>query len=74
MEGWVDEGAARKRMTTEPKSDLTYPPFGEVVESFRRFLRDQGFSDTIRWVWRENICSRRAPGSQRSCNRTVYVN
>ncbi len=74
MEGWVDEGIARQRMTIEPKSKFVYPPFGEAIESFRRFLRDQGYSDRLRWLWREDICTRRAPGSQRSWNRRVYVN
>lgn len=56
------------------KTEFVFPPFGEAVESFRRFLRNQGCNDTIRWLWREDICTRRAPGSRRSWNRTVYVN
>ena len=50
MGGWVDEGTARQRMILEPTRRFTYPTFDEAVESFRRFLVDQGFSDTIRWI------------------------
>lgn len=60
-------------MTFEPQHMSNCPPFAEAVQSFRRFLADQGCSDQIRWIWREDICSRRAPGSQRSWNRSVYV-
>ena len=61
-------------MTLEPKSKFTYPPFVEAVASFRRFLGDQGLSNAIRWLWREDICTRRAPGSRQTWNRSVYVN
>jgi len=74
MEGWVDEGTARQRAALAPKTEFDYPPFGEAVESFRRFLRDQGCSDKIRWLWREDICTRRAPGSRRTWNRSVFIN
>jgi hypothetical protein len=74
MEGWVDEGVTRQRMTLEPKSKFVCPRFGEAIESFRRFLRDQDCSDKIRWLWREDIRTRRAPGLQRSWHRPVYVN
>ncbi len=61
-------------MTGESKADWTYPPFDEAVQSFRRFLKDQGVGDDIHWIWREGVCSRRAPGSRRSWDRAVYAN
>jgi hypothetical protein len=57
-----------------PVATSEYPPFNEAVESFRGFLKNQGLPDSIRWVWREDICTRRAPGSRRSWNRWVFVN
>ena len=74
MEGWVDEGTARQRAVLAAKTEFDYPPFDEAIEIFRRFLRDQGCSDKMRWLWRADICTRRAPGSQQTWNRSVYVN
>ena len=66
MEGWVDEGTARQRAALAPKTEFAYPPFDETIEAFRQFLRKQGRSEEIRWLWREDICTRRAPGSRRA--------
>ncbi len=49
------------------------PPFPSAVETFRSFLRGEGISDSIRWIWRDSIYTRRAPGSQRSWTRPIYL-
>jgi hypothetical protein len=50
-----------------------YPPFASAVDTFRQFLRSQVNSDVIRWIWREDVLTRRAPGSQSSWTRPIYV-
>jgi hypothetical protein len=52
----------------------TCPPFASAVETFRQFLRTQANIETIRWIWREDVFTRRAPGSHRSWTRPIYVN
>ncbi len=49
------------------------PPFTEALDTFKRFLRGQGVCDTLRWVWRDAIISRRCPGSRRSATRPIYL-
>lgn len=49
------------------------PPFASAVESFSAFLRHENASDSIRWIWRDFIYTRRAPGSRRSWTRTIYI-
>ena len=49
------------------------PPFASAVDTFREFLRGQGVSDSIRWMWRDFIFTRRAPGSRKSWNRPIYL-
>ena len=49
------------------------PPFASAIDTFLGFLRGQGVSDSIRWIWRDFIYTRRAPGSRRSWTRPIYV-
>lgn len=49
------------------------PPFGEAIETFKPFLRGQGVSDSLRWIWRDTIISRRGSGTRRLANRSLYI-
>jgi hypothetical protein len=49
------------------------PPFDEAIETFSGFLRSRGVSDSLQWLWRDAIISRRGSGSQRSANRPIYL-
>lgn len=49
------------------------PPFVDALTSFKGFLRTQGVSDDIRWIWRNSVISRRCPGSRKSANRPIYI-
>ena len=49
------------------------PPFDEAVSVFRNFLRQQGQSDTVLWIWRNSIISRRGSGSRKSANRRIFI-
>lgn len=49
------------------------PPFDSAVDTFRSFLRGEGVSDSIRWIWRDFIYTRRAPGSRKSWTRPIYL-
>jgi len=49
------------------------PPFSDAVDEFRGFLRSQGVCDSIRWIWRDAIISRRCPGTPRSANRRIFI-
>ena len=49
------------------------PPFASAVDTFRVFLRGEGVSDSIRWIWRDFIYTRRAPGSRHSWTRPIYL-
>jgi hypothetical protein len=49
------------------------PPFDEAVSVLRNFLKQQGVSDNVHWLWRDAIISRRSPGSQKSANRRIFV-
>jgi hypothetical protein len=50
------------------------PLFASAVETLRQFLRAQANTNSIRWIWREDVFTRRAPGSCRSWVRPIYVN
>lgn len=49
------------------------PPFEEALSVFRRFLRRQGVSDNMRWLWRDAIISRRGPGARKSASRRIFI-
>ena len=49
------------------------PPFDEAVSVFRSFLRQQGQSDTVLWIWRNSIISRRGSGSHKIANRRIFI-
>ena len=49
------------------------PPFDEAVESLRGFLRQQGHSDNVRWIWRESIIPQRLLGLQTLTSRRVFI-
>lgn len=37
------------------------------------FLRNQGYSDEIYWLWREAVITRRTQGSRASANRRIFI-
>ncbi|WP_417740244.1 hypothetical protein, partial [Rosistilla oblonga] len=49
------------------------PPFDEAVLVFRNFLRQQGQSDAVLWIWRNSIISRRGSGSRKIANRRIFI-
>ena len=49
------------------------PSFASAADTFRAFLRGEGVSDSIRWIWRDFIYTRRTPSSQRSWMRRIYL-
>jgi hypothetical protein len=49
------------------------PPFDDAVLTFREFLRSQNVSDTLRWIWRDAIISRRGAGSRYLATRPIYI-
>ena len=49
------------------------PTFDEAVATFRDFLRQQGVSDNVQWIWRNAIISRRCPGSRKTANRHIFI-
>lgn len=49
------------------------PPFDEAVSTLRNFLRQQGVSDNVHWLWRDAIISRRGSGSRKSANRRIFI-
>ena len=49
------------------------PPFDDAVSTFRDFLRSQNVSDTLRWIWRDSIISRRGIGSRYLATRPIYI-
>jgi hypothetical protein len=54
-------------------STLPTPSFDEGISRFRAFLVGQGLGSPIRWIWRDDIITRRAPGSRNSWFRPVFV-
>ncbi len=49
------------------------PPYDEAVSILRNFLRQQGVSDNVHWLWREAIISRRSSGSRESAHRMIFI-
>lgn len=49
------------------------PPFDEAVATLRNFLRQQGVSNEVRWLWRDAIISRRGSGSRKRANRRIFI-
>ena len=49
------------------------PPFDDAVSTFRNFLRSQNVSDSVLWIWRDSIISRRGSGSRYLANRPIYI-
>ena len=53
---------------------MTTPPsYATAVEQFRKFLLDHGLRTDFCWVWQDDICSLRQPGSIKSFSRPIYV-
>lgn len=56
------------------RSSMEQPiPFPEALEAFKTFLRSQGYSDEVRWIWRDTIISSRGSGTHSSANRPIYL-
>jgi hypothetical protein len=51
-----------------------FPPLEAAMATFRGFLLREGLANAIRWIWRDNVYTRRAPGSYRSWRRPIYLN
>ena len=51
----------------------TPPHYQIAIDQFRRFLSSQGLQTDFRWVWRDDIRSRRRPGSPKTASRPIYV-
>ena len=49
------------------------PPFDDAVSTFRNFLTSQKMSDSLRWIWRDTIISRRGAGTRRTATRPIYI-
>ena len=49
------------------------PPFDDAVSTFRDFLRSQNVSDSLRWIWRDSIISRRGSGTRYLATRPIYI-
>lgn len=60
-------------MHPSPRHLCASPPFDEAVNVLRNFLRQQGQSDTVLWIWRNSIISRRGSGSRMVANRQIFI-
>lgn len=60
-------------MNTTPLHLCDSPPFDEAVSAFRNFLREQGQNDTVLWIWRNSIISRRGSGSRKNASRRIFI-
>jgi hypothetical protein len=60
-------------MNATPPHLCSSPPFDEAVSVLRNFLRQQGQRDTILWIWRNSIISRRGSGSRKIANRRIFI-
>lgn len=49
------------------------PVFDEAVKQFRSFLKKQGVGDDIRWIWREDILTRRLLSWRRNWRLPIVI-
>ncbi|QDV86047.1 hypothetical protein [Stieleria magnilauensis] len=49
------------------------PPFTDAEITLREFLGRERLPDTLRWIWRDSIISRRGSGTKRRANRRIFI-